>query len=32
MSYTRQYSSVEPSRDEVNNMKGPVVVEFGAPW
>lgn len=32
MAYTRQYSSVEPSREEVDRMRGPVVLEFGAPW
>jgi hypothetical protein len=26
------YDSAEPSRDEVNRMPGPVVLEFGAPW
>lgn len=28
--YTRDYSSTEPTRAEVDAMAGPVVVEFGA--
>jgi thioredoxin len=28
----QDYSAVEPSRDEVDRMGGPVVVEFGSPW
>jgi thioredoxin 1 len=26
------YPAGEPSREEVDAMRGPVVVEFGAPW
>jgi hypothetical protein len=32
MPYNSDYSWEEPSRDEVNHMAGPVLLEFGAPW
>ncbi|NEX63898.1 thioredoxin family protein [Noviherbaspirillum galbum] len=32
MSMTTQYADVEPSREQVDAINGPVVLEFGAPW
>ena len=32
MGYTSEYSLEEPSRDEIDRMTGPVVLEFGASW
>lgn len=32
MSYSARYSWEEPTREEVERMHGPVVLEFGAPW
>ena len=32
MPFDPEYHEEEPSRDEVNRMEGPVVLEFGASW
>jgi thioredoxin 1 len=32
MPMNRVYADIEPARDEVDAIKEPVVVEFGAPW
>lgn len=32
MPFDSLYHAVEPSRTEVDQMSGPVLVEFGAPW
>lgn len=32
MPFSATYQSLEPSRAEVDQMSGPVLVEFGAPW
>lgn len=32
MSMTRRYSENPPSREDVDALTGPTVVEFGAPW
>src|SRR5262249_21227323 len=32
MSFDASFSDREPSREEVDQMKGPVVLEFGAEW
>ena len=32
MPYDPSYHEEEPSREEVNRMEGPVLVEFGASW
>ncbi len=32
MAYNPQYSHVEPTREEVDQMQGPVLLEFGASW
>jgi thioredoxin 1 len=32
MPYTREYSDREPTREEVDRLPGPVVLEFGASW
>lgn len=32
MSVTTQYADIEPSREEVDALTGPTVIEFGAPW
>ena len=32
MAYNPQYASVEPTREEIDRMPGPVVLEFGAAW
>ncbi len=29
---TQAYERVEPPRDDINALKGPAVLEFGAPW
>ena len=32
MAYNPQYSMLEPTRQEIDQMSGPVVLEFGATW
>src|SRR5687768_9631950 len=32
MAYTTKYEDVEPSREEIDAMAGPLVLELGAPW
>jgi thioredoxin 1 len=32
MAYNPQYSHVEPTREEIDRMQGPVLLEFGASW
>jgi len=32
MSFTSEYSNVEPTRAEMDAMPGSVLLEFGAPW
>ena len=32
MPYDPHYHDDEPSREEVNRLEGPVVIEFGAAW
>ena len=32
MAYVGAYASVEPARDEIDAIDGPLVLEFGAPW
>jgi hypothetical protein len=32
MPFSATYRSLEPSRAEVDQMSGPVLLEFGAPW
>lgn len=32
MSFAQVYEAVEPTRDEVDALPGPVLIEFGAPW
>ncbi len=32
MSFETRYASMEPARDAVDAIAGPVLVEFGAPW
>jgi hypothetical protein len=32
MPFHSTYESLGPSRDEVDEMTGPVLLEFGAPW
>ncbi len=32
MVYERGYTTDEPTRDEVNSLSGPTVLEFGAEW
>jgi thioredoxin 1 len=32
MAYTREYTATEPTREEIDAMAGPLVIEFGAPW
>jgi thioredoxin 1 len=32
MTMTTQYAQIEPSRDAIDETKGAVVLEFGAPW
>lgn len=32
MSFTSQYATAEPTREAVDGLAGPVVIEFGAPW
>lgn len=32
MGMNRQYAAKEPTRDEIDALPGPVVLEFGAPW
>lgn len=32
MAMADNYQAVEPSRDEVDRINGPVLIEFGAPW
>jgi thioredoxin 1 len=32
MAMTHSYENAEPARDEVDALRGPAVVEFGAPW
>jgi thioredoxin 1 len=28
----REYASAEPSREEVDRLEGPTLIEFGSPW
>jgi thioredoxin 1 len=32
MTMTTQYAQIEPSRDAIDETKGALVLEFGAPW
>jgi thioredoxin 1 len=32
MPMTTSYADTEPSREEIDAMSGPTVIEFGAPW
>lgn len=32
MAVTNTYAAVEPDRAEIDALKGPTVLEFGAPW
>jgi hypothetical protein len=32
MPYARDYEVTEPTREDVDRMSGPVLLEFGAPW
>ena len=32
MGMNRQYATAEPAREEIDCLKGPTVIEFGAPW
>lgn len=32
MSYTREYTTNEPTRAEIDACAGPLLIEFGAPW
>jgi thioredoxin 1 len=32
MGYTAEYADTEPTRDEIDAIAGPLLVEFGAPW
>lgn len=32
MAITRTYAAVEPVRADIHALRGPVVLEFGAPW
>ena len=32
MAYNPQYSHVEPTREEIDRMPGPLLLEFGASW
>src|SRR5882762_4267660 len=32
MGYTDKYANVEPTRADIDQIAGPLVVEFGAPW
>lgn len=32
MAMNSEYAAVEPTRDEINGIEGPVLIEFGAPW
>lgn len=32
MTYLQQYTSDEPTREEVDGLSGPTLVEFGAEW
>lgn len=32
MPYVSYYDAREPTRDEVDRMEGPVLLEFGANW
>jgi len=32
MTFTTQYAGAEPTREAVDALAGPVVIEFGAPW
>lgn len=32
MAFNNAYARVEPARDEIDALEGPVVIEFGAPW
>jgi thioredoxin 1 len=32
MAMNEAYAAAEPTRAEVNQLEGPMVVEFGAPW
>jgi thioredoxin 1 len=27
-----EYAAAEPSRDEIDKLEGPTVIEFGSPW
>lgn len=32
MAITTEYANTEPSRDEVETLPGPTLLEFGSPW
>lgn len=32
MGFSSRFEAVEPTREQVDAMEGPVVLEFGAPW
>lgn len=32
MTFTTTFEPVEPTRDDIDNRRGPLVLEFGAPW
>lgn len=32
MTMTHAYAATEPSRADIDNLQGPAVLEFGAPW
>lgn len=32
MAWTKNYETVEPKRDEVDQLSGPMVIEFGTAW
>ena len=32
MSMTHSFATTEPSRDEIDALRGPTILEFGTPW
>lgn len=32
LSFTAEYAEIEPSRAEIDATRGPLLLEFGAPW
>ncbi|MBK4734187.1 thioredoxin family protein [Noviherbaspirillum pedocola] len=32
MTMTSDYASTEPAREEIDDLSGPTLLEFGAPW